>query len=102
MKYWQQFQQFEYANEVMLVVGALLIFIGALQIVRSSLKLLFWVLIAGAGAVSATYGMQQSPYDLPSFNTTTFNGTSLSDLVAGKDQDVLEYLCQKLETPDTL
>ena len=102
MKYWQQFQQFEYANEVMLVVGALLVFIGALQIVRSSLKLLFWVLIAGVGAISATYGMQQSSYDLPSFNTTRFNGTSLSDLVAGKDQDVLEYLCQKLETPDAL
>ena len=100
MKYWQQFQQFEYANEVMLVVGALLVFIGALQIVRSSLKLLFWVLVAGVGALSATYGMQQSPYDLPSFNTTTFNGSSLSDLVAGKDREVLEYLCQKLNTTE--
>ena len=102
MKYWQQFQQFEFANEVMLVVGVLLVFIGALQIVRSSLKLLFWVLIAGVGAISATYGMQQSPYDLPSFNTTTLNGSNLSDLVAGKDRDVLEYLCQKLDTADAL
>ena len=100
MKYWQQFQQFEYASEIMLIAGALLVFIGALQIVRSSLKLLFWVLIAGLGAISATYGMQQSPYDLPSLNTAAFNGSSLSDMVAGKDQDVLEYLCQKLDTAD--
>ena len=98
MKYWQQFQQFEFANEVMLVVGFLLVFIGALQIVRSSLKLLFWVLVAGLGAISATYGMQQSEYDLPSFDATRLNGSSLSELVAGKDRDVLEYLCQKLDT----
>lgn len=100
MKYWHQFQQFEYANEVMLVVGAVLVFIGALQIVRSSLKMLFWVLIAGLGAASLTYGMQQSPYDLPSFNTPSLDRAHLSNMVDGKDQEVLEYLCQRLETSE--
>ncbi|ASJ72969.1 hypothetical protein [Granulosicoccus antarcticus] len=100
MQYWQEFQKFEYANEVLIMLGALLVFIAALQIVRSSLKLLFWVLIAGCGAISASYGMQQSPYDLPSLNTGALSGARLSDLVAGKDQDVLEYLCQKLDSPE--
>lgn len=96
MQQWQQFLRFEYSDEIMLVVGGLLVLIGVLQIVRSSLKLLFWVLLAGVGAVSASYGMQRSPYDLPALDQ--FGLTEIRDMVPTLSNDVLEILCQKLES----
>jgi len=98
MEYWQAFQHFEYANEVMMVFGALLVFIAVLKIVRSSLKLAFWVLLAGVGAASVSYGMNGSPINLP--GTGNIN---LEDIVGpGKNMsvDVLRVLCVKLSEND--
>lgn len=95
MKYWQEFQRFEYANELMLVVGGMFLFVAILQIVRSGLKMFFWVLIAALGAASASYGMQQGSYRLPGLDQ--LNGARLNELASNIDSDVLQYLCQKLD-----
>ena len=98
MEYWQAFQNFEYANEVMIICGALLVFIAALKIVRSSLKMIFWVILAGVGAASVSYGMNGSPINLP--GTGNIN---LEDIVGpGKNmsRDVLQVLCEKLSASE--
>ncbi|NND89724.1 MAG: hypothetical protein HKN42_02585 [Granulosicoccus sp.] len=95
MDNWQAFLRLDFADELMLVVGALLIIIGIVQIVRSSLKMLFWVVLACIGVISTSYGMQHSPYDLPALHSMQLS--DIRELTPQLNSDVLEFLCQKLE-----
>lgn len=65
MEYWEAFQEFEFSNETLMVVGALLVLIAVMQIIKSSVKLIFWVLLAGVGALGALYGHDRSAVRLP-------------------------------------
>jgi len=65
MEFWQAFREFEFSNETMMVVGGLFVCIAMLQIVKSSLKLLFWVILAVVGAASSWYGYDKSTVRLP-------------------------------------
>jgi len=65
MEYWQAFQQFEYSNETLMVVGAFIVFIGLLQILKSSMKLMFWVVLVAVGASAAFYGYDKSAVRFP-------------------------------------
>ncbi len=65
MEYWEAFQEFEFSNETLVVVGGLLVFIAALQIIKSSMKLAFWVLLAAVGGWGAIYGYDRSAVRLP-------------------------------------
>lgn len=96
MKYWQEFLQFDYANEIMIGAGALFVVIGILQIVRSSIKMLFWLVFAGIGVVAGAYGMQQGSYTLPGIDK--LRSANLNAIASNIDTDVLEFLCQKLDT----
>ena len=94
LAYWQQFLQFEFANEVLMIVGAMLVLLGVMRIIKSSLRLVFWVLLSGIGVASVSYGMTGSAINLPGTDG------SLTDLVdQGKDIpiDALRVLCLKLE-----
>lgn len=95
MDYWQEFIRFEYANEIMMVVGTLLVFFSALKILRSSLKLLIWVVLASLGAASLSYGVQHSPYDLPALDS--LGVADIKALAPKLNKDVLEFLCEKLD-----
>ena len=95
MEYWQEFLRYEHANGIMMAVGAVLVFISILKIVKSSLKLLLWVLIAGVGAASIAYGFEHSPYDLPALNNLTLD--DIKEMAPGVNNDVLQYLCQKFD-----
>ena len=96
MKYWQEFLQFDYAHEVLMAVGGLFVFVGVLQIVRSSIKMLFWVVIAGIGGIAASYGMQQGSYTIPGMDK--LRSANLDTIASNIDTDVLEFLCQKIDT----
>lgn len=98
VEYWQRFMQFEYANEVLLLVGGLCAVIAVLQIVRSSLKMLFWVVIGGLGLLAANIGMQQGAYALP--GAEHWQNSRLNALASTLDEDVLKYLCQRFDTSD--
>lgn len=95
MKYWQQFLEFDYAYEILLAVGGLLVVVAILQIVRSSIKMLFWVLMATLGAAAGTYGLQKGPYTVPGLEN--LRGANLNTLASTIDSDVLQFLCQKLD-----
>lgn len=94
MNYWHQFMQFEFANEVLMVCGAVLVLIGVMRIIKSSLRLVFWVLLSGIGVASVSYGMNGSAINLPG------TSGSLTDLVhQGKEipADALRVLCLKMD-----
>lgn len=97
MQQLQQFLQYEHSNEVLMAVGAILLTISIFSIVRMGFKLAMWVLVASLGATSLSYGMRNSSYDLPL--TQSLNELQVSDLkdLAGKNNDVLQFLCQKLD-----
>jgi len=92
--YWEQFLSFQYANEILIGCGAILVLIGVMRIIRSSLRLAFWVFLSGIGVAAVSYGMNGSTIDLPGTNG------SLADLVnQGADipADALKVLCLKLD-----
>jgi hypothetical protein len=95
MEYWQEFIRYEHANSVMMALGALLVFISIMQIVKSSLKMLFWVSLAGLGAASLSYGFEHSPFDLPALDK--LNVKDVKTMAPDLDGDVLDFLCQKID-----
>jgi len=95
MEYWRAFLEFEYANEVMMILGTLLVVVGVMKIIRSSLKLVFWVLLSGLGVASVSYGMSNSPLNLPGINNIGL--ADLERLRSGLSTDVLKLLCIKLD-----
>lgn len=93
--YWHSFKAMPYSDELLIGVGALLLIFGIIRIVKSSLTMLFWVILSGLGLTSIAYGLDQSPFQL---------ATSQSDQVgeyldAGKEMsaEVLEVLCRRID-----
>jgi len=94
MDYWHQFLQLEFANEILMIFGAMLVLIGVMRIIKSSLRLVFWVLLSGIGVASVSYGMNGSSINLPG------TGGSLTELVHQRKEipaDALRVLCLKLD-----
>ena len=97
MDYLEAFLSAEHAGEILIALGALLLFVGVLRIVRHGLTLAFWVLLCGVGAASLSYGMKRSSIDLPALPGAS---PTLAERVAlGRDisADVLRVLCRRLE-----
>jgi len=98
MEYWDAFRQFEFSNETLMVVGGLLVFIAFMQILKSSLKLLFWLILAAVGLAGAAYGYDRSAVRLP---------THLADEVrniagpGGLTDGMMQALCLKVLNNDT-
>ena len=96
----QKFLSFEYADEVMIAVGAFLVFIGVTRIIRSSLTMVFWVALSGLGVASVSYGMNRSAIDLPFLDDPKASLAELVELVGpGKalSADALNVLCERLD-----
>ena len=96
MRYFENFLKFEYANEILMLVGALLLLVGVLKILRNSLKMLLWVVLASIGALSVAYGMKGSGIDLP-YPTSTAELDSLLGPGMEISADVLRIMCERLE-----
>lgn len=97
MEWWQNFEQLEYSNELLVGIGLLLFLVGVMKIIRSGLKMAFWVFLCGLGMGAFAYGTNNSEMNLP-FNNTN----ELSEYVgAGKEMsnEALQLLCNKLEEP---
>jgi len=98
MEHWEQFLQYEYANMVLLVLGALLFLWGVLKILGSSIKLILWVLIAALGGSAFAYGLELSNVPI---NVTQ----ELQDLVGpGKDLsvDAVRGICERIDSGEPL
>ena len=103
MEEFQKFLSFEYADEVMIAVGAFLVFIGVTRIIRSSLTMVFWVALSGLGVASVSYGMNHSSIDLPFLDDPKASLAELIEMVGpGKalSADALAILCERLNIGD--
>jgi len=98
--YWNQFRDLAYSDELLIGAGALLLIFGIIKIVKSSLTMLFWVLLSGLGLVSISQGLDKSPFQM-----AAASNDQLTEYVgAGKEMsaDVLNVLCKKLDESELL
>ncbi len=95
----QEFLNFKYADELMIALGAFLIFMGVVRIIKSSFTMVFWVLLSGLGAASVSYGMNRSAIDLPFLDDTKAHLADLAELAGsgGLSADTLAVLCERLK-----
>lgn len=100
LDYWNQFRSMAYSDELLIGIGAVLLIIGIIRIVKSSLTMLFWVVLSGIGLAAISQGLDTSPFQLASAGSG-----QLTDVVgAGKEMsaDVLNVLCKKFDENELL
>ena len=95
MEQWNAFLDFEFANEILIVVGALMVLIGVMKILGSSIRLLLWVLLAGLGGFAVAYGVERSGSDLP----VSLSQELRSFIGPGRELsiDAMRVLCERLD-----
>jgi len=94
--YWLRFLNYEYSNEILMGIGVFLFIVAALKIIRSSLKLLFWVLLGTLGAFSFSFGYNDGNSGLPQIAAERAASIDLADIVRDGKEDVLRVLCERL------
>jgi len=94
-EYWNRFLAYEYAYEILMGVGAIILIIAILKIIRSSLKMLFWVVLGSIGFLSFSYGFNNGDGTLPG-GFGSDRPIDLADIVRDGKQDVLRVLCERL------
>ena len=94
-RHWEAFQQQPYSDLIMIAFGGLLLLIGVLKIIRSSLKMLFWVVLSAVGIASIAHGMDESPFEFATEKTDDLSGY----VVAGKElsSEVMQLMCSKFD-----
>lgn len=98
MEYWEEFQKFEFSNETLMVVGGLIVLLALFQIIKSSVKLVFWVVLGSIGAVSALYGYDRSAVRLPSHLADEVRNLAGN---GGLTDGMMQALCLKVMSEDT-
>lgn len=98
--YWHQFKSLAYSDELLIGIGAVLLIIGIIRIVKSSITMLFWVILSALGLAAITQGLDQSPFQIAAANKDQLAGV----VGAGKEMsaDVLSVLCRKLDENELL
>jgi len=93
--YWHDFRSMAYSDELLIAIGAVLLIVGVLKIVRSSLTMLFWVILSGIGLAAISQGLDKSPFEMAEEQ----RGNITEVIGAGQElsADVLAVLCRKLD-----
>ena len=94
MEYWNDFRALPYSDTILVAAGALVTLLAVIRLVQSSLRMFFWVLLAGLGLAAVAHGSGRAPWE------AKLSGVALSDVVGpGQEMslDVLELLCIKLD-----
>jgi len=100
LEYWNQFRSMGYSDELLIGLGAILLIVGVIKIVKSSLTMLFWVVLSGLGIAAISQGLDKSPFQIAAANRD-----QLGDYIGqGKElsADVLNVLCRKLDENELL
>lgn len=100
INFWQDFRSSPYSDEILIGVGAMLLIVSILKIVKSSLKMLFWVVLSGLGLTGIAHGLDDNP-----FVTAAIKQSPVADYVdTGKEisTDALSILCRKMEETELL
>lgn len=96
MEQLSDFLNYQYASEVLMAVGIILGIVSTLRVMRSSLALIFWFVLAIVGGGTFMYGFKNSDYDaLTGIKEATLTG--IGSLNSDTPVDVLQALCEKLD-----
>lgn len=97
---WQNFRGLAYADELLIGLGAVLLIVSILKIVKSSAVMLFWVFLSGMGLAGISQGLDRNPL----VSAATKHGPVADYLDTSKEisSDALGILCRKLEETDLL
>lgn len=96
MHYVEEFLKFEFASEILLLAGVLLLLVAVLKILSSGIRMLIWVVVASLGAMSVAYGMKGSGIDLP-YPAAAVDLDALLEPGREISTDVLRVMCERLE-----
>lgn len=94
---WNQILNYQYINEILIGIGALLVLVGFFKIVRNGLRIILWILLTALGCFGVAYGLDRST------NPATANlSAELGSFVEpGKEFFIekLQNVCQSLDVP---
>jgi len=97
---WQDFRALAYSDEILIGLGAMLLIVSILKIVKSSLKMLFWVVLSGMGLTSIAQGLDHNP-----FVAAAIKHNPVGEYVDSSKEisaDALSILCRKMEETELL
>lgn len=94
-EYWNQFKAMAFSDELLIGIGAVLLLFGIYRIVKSSLTMMFWLILSAIGLGAISQGMDMSPFQLASANSNQLG--DYLDQSKEMSSDVLNVLCKKLE-----
>jgi len=92
----EAFLALDIADETLIALGAFLVVIGALKIIKSSLTLIVWVALAALGVGSISYGMNHSRIDLPFLREHGGEWIERVGATAGASAEALARACREL------
>ena len=98
LQWWHEFRALAWSDEILIVCGLLLLLVAVARIVQNSIRMLFWVLLAGLGLAAAAHGSGNAPW-----LERSLAGVTLEDVVGpgrALSRDVLELLCIRLDEGD--
>ena len=97
---WQDFRSLAYSDELLIGLGAMLLIVSILKIVKSSATMLFWVALSGLGLTGIAQGLDSNPF----VAAATRHGPVANYIDTSKDisADALGILCRKMEETDML
>jgi len=97
---WNDFRGLPYADEILIGVGAMLLIVSILKIVKSSLKMFFWVALAGLGLTGIAQGLDHNPFVSAAVGNSPV--TDYIDTSKELSTDALSILCRKMEETELL
>lgn len=100
LKYWYDFRALPYSDELLIGIGAMLLIVGVLRIIKSSATMLIWVTLSGLGLAGISQGLDRNPLQLVANQTNPVSGY----INTGKElsADALSILCRKLDETELL
>jgi len=100
INYWKDFRSLPYSDELLIGLGAMLLIVSILKIVRNSFTMMFWVALAGFGLTGIAQGLDHNPF----VSAAVKHNPVVDYIDSGKDisADALEILCRKLEETELL
>jgi len=101
IEFWKDFRAFAYSDEIFIGIGAMLLIVSILKIVKSSAVMMFWVALSGLGLTGIYQGLDRNPMQLAASKPAA---QAIDYLDTGKEisTDALGILCRKMEETQQL
>lgn len=103
LRYWNEFRAFSYSDEFLIGIGAMLLIVSILKMVKTSATMLIWLGLSAIGLGGIYQGLDRNPLKVA--NAAANHGGQISGYIdSGKElsADALKVLCRKLDETELL